>query len=285
MSHSGSVHRSCSCRTSYSWKSCWMPCRYDWGYTPEVLGSVAALQWSPDNRALAVRAACCAKSQPCEADRLRLIAHADELLQLMTVSYSLTSYPGGLGVAGHRGLVAVGVPADVLAAAGGARRGDDAPHRRPAAIALHSSHQRPAASAGGAHRRCADVFSLAYVSCGRLLTTRRAAASAFHGRPRDQPLPQRCISTTRLEHCAVVYPNVHSFAADFGSCFDLQVAADDIDDAQCHCCSFSVVHSFVSACRAASLRSRGAPAASRCCWQKFQPPRRPSCWMCPSRTA
>ncbi len=27
---------------------------YDWGYGPETLGAVAALQWSPDNRALAV---------------------------------------------------------------------------------------------------------------------------------------------------------------------------------------------------------------------------------------
>lgn len=27
----------------------------DWGYEPEVTGSVADLQWSPDNRALAVR--------------------------------------------------------------------------------------------------------------------------------------------------------------------------------------------------------------------------------------
>ena len=26
----------------------------DWGYEPEVTGSVADLQWSPDNRALAV---------------------------------------------------------------------------------------------------------------------------------------------------------------------------------------------------------------------------------------
>ena len=27
----------------------------DWGYEPEVTGSVADLQWSPDNRALAVQ--------------------------------------------------------------------------------------------------------------------------------------------------------------------------------------------------------------------------------------
>ena len=27
---------------------------YDWGYGPEALGPVAALQWAPDNRALAV---------------------------------------------------------------------------------------------------------------------------------------------------------------------------------------------------------------------------------------
>ena len=27
----------------------------DWGFEPEVTGSVADLQWSPDNRALAVR--------------------------------------------------------------------------------------------------------------------------------------------------------------------------------------------------------------------------------------
>lgn len=29
---------------------------YDWGYGPDMLGPVAALQWAPDNRALAVRA-------------------------------------------------------------------------------------------------------------------------------------------------------------------------------------------------------------------------------------
>ena len=28
---------------------------YDWGYGPEALGPVAALQWAPNNRALAVR--------------------------------------------------------------------------------------------------------------------------------------------------------------------------------------------------------------------------------------
>ena len=28
---------------------------YDWGYGPDALGPVAALQWAPDNRALAVR--------------------------------------------------------------------------------------------------------------------------------------------------------------------------------------------------------------------------------------
>ena len=27
----------------------------DWGYEPEATGSVADLQWAPDNRALAVR--------------------------------------------------------------------------------------------------------------------------------------------------------------------------------------------------------------------------------------
>lgn len=35
---------------------------YDWGYGPEALGPVAALQWAPNNRALAVsliRSAAC----------------------------------------------------------------------------------------------------------------------------------------------------------------------------------------------------------------------------------
>ena len=31
---------------------------YDWGYGPEALGPVAALQWAPNNRALAVRPPC-----------------------------------------------------------------------------------------------------------------------------------------------------------------------------------------------------------------------------------
>lgn len=32
---------------------------HEWGYEPEVTGSSADLQWSPDNRALAVRGHTC----------------------------------------------------------------------------------------------------------------------------------------------------------------------------------------------------------------------------------
>ena len=49
---------------------------YDWGYGPEALGPVAALQWAPNNRALAV-------SSPCTAARgphlcLDLCSHSEQ---------------------------------------------------------------------------------------------------------------------------------------------------------------------------------------------------------------
>lgn len=41
---------------------------HDWGYGPEVLGAVAALQWAPDNLALAVRPS--ADKRPAASDKI-----------------------------------------------------------------------------------------------------------------------------------------------------------------------------------------------------------------------
>lgn len=54
-------------------------------------------------------------------------------------------------MAGRGGVVALGVPPHVFVAAGGARRGNDTPHRAIAAVALHrrAAAWRAAAAARG----------------------------------------------------------------------------------------------------------------------------------------
>ena len=136
-------------------------CRYDWGYTPEVLGGVSALQWSPDNRALAVGTNCCCDIQYSVVSPTQVCCHLDHLAKRAEEARVHVWRPGGLGVAGHRSLVTIGVPADVLAAAGGKGSWHDTPHSSVAAVALHRRKWGViAAAGGGASDDAADLLQI-----------------------------------------------------------------------------------------------------------------------------
>ena len=63
-----------------------------------------------------------------------------------------------LGMAGHRGVVTLGVPADVLVAAGGKGSWHDAPHSSVTAVALHSREWGIVPAAGGEAMRCLQTI-------------------------------------------------------------------------------------------------------------------------------